>query len=151
MGRAYAELGDLEKAAALHKQDLAISREIGNDGGVANALGDLGNVLVSAGKFSLAVKDHREQLQIAEGLAQPREIASALINLAVSLLHVNSYDEARRCAERAISVYRKMNNQIAAEEEKQRLVKAIQTIEDEQSQADLLLWAQEFTPKTNAD
>jgi hypothetical protein len=112
----------------------------------SDTLGDLGNVRVRAGKFSLAVKDHREQLQMAEGLAQPREIANALMNLAVSLVHVKSYNEALSHAERAILAYRKMGNRIAEEEGKQRLVEAVQTTGDEQSRAELRLWAEEFPP-----
>src|SRR5271157_1376675 len=73
--------GHFEKAADLHKRDLEIAREIGNERGVANALGELGNALVALGKVAEGRVYHLEQLQLAETLSQPREIANALVNL----------------------------------------------------------------------
>jgi hypothetical protein len=82
-------MGRPKQAADYHRQDLAISKGMFNARGEANALGDLGNALPDLCRTSEALRYHRKQLRISETTNQPGEVAQALVNLSISLLHVN--------------------------------------------------------------
>jgi hypothetical protein len=120
----------------LHKRDLEIARELRNERGVANALGELGNALVALGKVAEGRGYHLEQVQLAETLSQPREIANALVNLAVSLIRSGESGGAPELLERAFNLFQTIGNSAAEVEANQRLASAFEWIGDRRSAAD---------------
>lgn len=66
LGQAYQDMARPKDAAQMHKQALAISREISDPVGEAGALGGLGNALLDLHEVPQALTCHRDQLRLAE-------------------------------------------------------------------------------------
>ena len=64
-------------------------------------------------KSRKALGYHREQLRTAETINQPEEIAQALVNLSISLLHVNMAADAVARRDQAVTIYEQIGNRAA--------------------------------------
>ena len=62
-------------AAARFQESLAIKRRIGNEGGAASSLGELGKLLMDAGRYQEAIAAFNETLEIDQRSGNPVEIA----------------------------------------------------------------------------
>jgi tetratricopeptide (TPR) repeat protein len=73
--------GDYSTARTLHEESLTISREIGDQSGIAGSLGCLGIVAHYEGDYPAARTLHENSLAISEAICDRRSIAGSLINL----------------------------------------------------------------------
>ena len=62
----YDLLGDYAKAIEYHTQDLAVAKEVGDQGGEGRAYANLGIAYKSQGDFSKAIEYHTQHLSIAK-------------------------------------------------------------------------------------
>jgi len=85
LGAAYDSLRQYQKSIECHHQSLEICREIGDRGGEAISLGNLGNAYDSLGQYQRAIEFHQQSLDIKREIGDRGGEALALQNLAVSL------------------------------------------------------------------
>jgi non-specific serine/threonine protein kinase len=75
--------GDLERAAALHQESLAVRQALGDPHSIAISLNSLANVAVDRGDYDAARALHEDNLALRRELRDDRGIAIALNNLSV--------------------------------------------------------------------
>jgi non-specific serine/threonine protein kinase len=75
--------GDLERAAALHQESLAVRQALGDAHSIAISLNSLANVAVDRGDYDAARALHEDNLALRRELGDDRGIAIALNNLSV--------------------------------------------------------------------
>ncbi len=73
--------GRLEKAVALHREAVAIWRQVGSDAGLADELNDLGFHLYALGEYDEAMRCLREALTLAHQTGLRQAEAFSLVNL----------------------------------------------------------------------
>jgi len=98
---ADAEQGLMELRAAVEA-----SRRVGNLYAEADALGNLGNAWLSAGRFDEAGPAFQEGLELCERMADRQELIFAELNLATVQFHRGRWPEARERCERALALAR---------------------------------------------
>jgi tetratricopeptide (TPR) repeat protein len=112
--------GDYERADALHRESLALSRERGDKTGIARALGNLGVVAFDRGDDDQATILLEESLSLAREIGDQLLIATALNDLGIvahkrrdlvraELLYLESLDVRRRTASGS-EIARSLNN-----------------------------------------
>ena len=103
--------GDYVEARALHGESLAISRQLGDQQGIANALHNLGNVALNQGDYAAARALYEESLTTRRQLGDQQGIAMALNNLGFVALNQGDYAEARALQEESLTLYRQLGDQ----------------------------------------
>jgi non-specific serine/threonine protein kinase len=86
--------GDLERAASLHRESLAVRQVLGDRHGIAISLNSLANVAVDRGDYSAARALHEDSLALRRELGDGRGIAVALNNLSVIARDQGEWDRA---------------------------------------------------------
>jgi predicted ATPase/DNA-binding SARP family transcriptional activator/Tfp pilus assembly protein PilF len=109
-GRMAGPLGDYASARAYHEQSLSIYREIGDRSGIANALGNLGDVVYSQGDYVSARTYYEEGLSIYQEIGDRSGIAAALNALGLVAGSQGDYASARTYYEQSLSIYREIGN-----------------------------------------
>jgi non-specific serine/threonine protein kinase len=103
--------GDYPVAEALHKESLAIRRELGDQGGIALALGSLGVVAGERGNYDAARALQEESLAIQRQTGDRASVAMVLSNLSEVAYHQGDRVTARTRAEESLAIYRELDNQ----------------------------------------
>jgi predicted ATPase/DNA-binding SARP family transcriptional activator len=98
--------GDYASAKALWQEGLAIWRELGDDEGVARALGDLASVYDLEGDPEQAIPAYEESAALLRRLGLDYELGTVLSNLGVCLMGQARLDEAAALYEEAIELCR---------------------------------------------
>ncbi len=103
--------GDYSTARRLQEEGLAIYREMGDRGGIASAVIDLGAVDFDQGDFQAARVRFEEGLAIQRGLRNAQGIAGALHNLGAVANACGDNDAAWKFLEEGLSIYRELGDQ----------------------------------------
>jgi CHAT domain-containing protein/Tfp pilus assembly protein PilF len=110
LGTAYKNLGDYDRALALHEQSLARKRELGDRSEQAKTLSNIGLVHWSRGRCGDAVARFDEAARIFEELGQTEFLASVLNNRGLCLDTLGRFDESRAAYGRALALHREHDN-----------------------------------------
>jgi tetratricopeptide (TPR) repeat protein len=102
IGRVYSQAGQYEQAEHVYRQSLAIEVQQKNLAGEASSLTELGNLYNWMGRFEEAVKCYQQATDIAVKLQDQRNEGRDRNNLAVALIKLQRFDEARLELLRAI-------------------------------------------------
>ena len=101
---------DYRAAQALLEESLAISRELGDRGGIAQSLNNLGNVAIEQGDYPAARALYEESLAIRRELGDRRGIASVLGNLGIVAYERGDFAAARTLSEDALAISRELGD-----------------------------------------
>jgi len=99
--------GNLDGAKRMHEDALAIRREIGHKGGMAQSILNIGDVLVSKGDLKEAKKTVRKSLALSRRTGDRMQISTALQNLAGIAADQGDLGRARKTYEKALTIGRK--------------------------------------------
>jgi non-specific serine/threonine protein kinase len=102
---------DYPAAGALHRESLAIRRALGDQGGIALALGSLGVVAGERGNYDDARALQEESLAIQRELGDLASVAMVLSNLGEVAYRQGDCVTARARLEEGLAIYRKLGNQ----------------------------------------
>jgi predicted ATPase/DNA-binding SARP family transcriptional activator len=102
--------GDLDRALALHQENLVRRRGLGDRWGEAMSLNSLGWVAIAAGKSEQAQKLLEEGLAIVRELGDQRSIAMLRFSLAQMAQEQRNYSRMIAYAADALQIYRILNN-----------------------------------------
>lgn len=105
--------GDYTSARALFEESLTIRRELGDQEGIAQSLGNLGNVAHEQGDYASARTRLEESLAIRRVLGERRSIAAALGNLGNVALDQGDSTSARALYEESLGIFRELGDQQA--------------------------------------
>jgi tetratricopeptide (TPR) repeat protein len=94
----------------MHEDALAIRREIGDRGGMAQSLLNIGDVLVPKGDFKSARKNVQESLALSRKTGDGLGISTALQNLAGIVADQGDLTEAKRTYERVLAIRREIGD-----------------------------------------
>jgi non-specific serine/threonine protein kinase len=103
--------GDLDGAVRLHRESLAMERELGEARMIATSLRDLGDLATAQRRFDEARAYLEEALVLHEEHGEPWEITHALLGLADLELAEARYERAYELAERALDAARSAANE----------------------------------------
>ena len=104
MGVMAERQGDYALEHTLHKESLAIRRELGDKVGIAQSLNGLGNVALYQGDYASARTLHEESLAIRRELGDKWGIALSLSNLAVVASKQGDYASAGTLLEEGLAI-----------------------------------------------
>lgn len=102
LGIVHRQAGQYEQAERAYRQGLSISVQQQDAAGEADVLNELGNLYGDMGRLEDAVRCYRQGVDIHVNLQDQRKEGGARNNLAIPLLNLGLYDEARRELVRAI-------------------------------------------------
>ena len=98
----HQETGSLDAAEQAYQQSLAIKMRQGNHQGAAATLNQLGNVYSSMGRSEESVRFYRDAIEVAVEIGDLKNEGFRRNNVALELIQLARYDEARREIVRAI-------------------------------------------------
>jgi non-specific serine/threonine protein kinase len=98
--------GDLERAARLHTQSIALRRTLGGRREIAIALNSLANVAVERGDYVAARRLYEESLALRRDLQDKRAIAVTLNNLSVIARDLGEWQRAATLSEESGGLFR---------------------------------------------
>jgi predicted ATPase/class 3 adenylate cyclase len=101
--------GDVDGARTFCEESLALSRQLGDRGGVARALHELGETATAEEKFDSAVELFEEA--IAVGRAAGSNAAGSVGNLGYVALLQGDYERARVLSEEALELFRERGHE----------------------------------------
>lgn len=112
LGLVAESLGDLDQAIVVHRQGLALRRELDNPRRMAIALGNLGDVELYYQPAALeqAIAHFKESLSIYQSLADQRGSADMLVSLADAALFQNDYERAAAQFRQSLILYGQIAN-----------------------------------------
>src|SRR5215207_1795180 len=110
LGSAAYVCGDHERAARLCEESLALSREAGDERGVASSLLQLGNVSSDLGDHERAETFYEEGLALSRELDDKALLASALISVGAEYLLQGGHERGAMLNEEAAGLYRERGN-----------------------------------------
>ncbi|MDQ3011405.1 MAG: tetratricopeptide repeat protein, partial [Acidobacteriota bacterium] len=102
IGIVHKKAGQFEQAEHAYRQSLAIKVQQKNQAGEASSLGELGNLYLEMGRLEEAVKCYRQAADIDVRLQNQGKEGLRRNNLALTLIRLERYPEARRELHRAI-------------------------------------------------
>ncbi|MCD6056913.1 MAG: adenylate/guanylate cyclase protein [Thermomicrobiales bacterium] len=103
--------GDWDTATRLHEESLEISRQIGDQRGVAWSLNNLGVVAINRGDYTRAHSLLLENLAVAERADETASIATALNDLGLIAHSRQDYDEATSLWTRSLALFRTLGDE----------------------------------------
>jgi predicted ATPase/class 3 adenylate cyclase len=103
--------GDWDTATSLHEESLEISRQIGDQHGVAWSLNNLGVVAISRGDDTRAQALLEENLAVAEQVHDTASIATALNDLGLVAHSRQDYDQATSLWTRSLAHFRTLGDE----------------------------------------
>lgn len=101
---------DLEQAATLGEDSLAISRTLGDATGIAVRLNNLGNVMREWSEYGRATGLYEESLTLDRNLGNTLGIAITLNNLGSTARHQGDYDRAMALHEESLALRREVGD-----------------------------------------
>jgi tetratricopeptide (TPR) repeat protein len=102
VGMVYSKMGQFEQAERAYRQSLAMKVQQKDLAGEASSLGELGTLYGRLGRLEEAAKCYRQAVDICVRLKNENDEGLLRNNLALALLLMQQYDEARRELLRAI-------------------------------------------------
>jgi tetratricopeptide (TPR) repeat protein len=108
------ELGEFDKARAVHEENLARARALGNVRIVGTTLGALGEYDIREGKVAAAMPKLTEAFGIFRDLGHPFEIAVELCRFAWALARAGYGDAAAQVFSRSLLMYEEIGAEAPA-------------------------------------
>jgi tetratricopeptide (TPR) repeat protein len=108
MGSVHVLTGDYPAAAASHQQALALSRDLGDLLGQAEALNRLGELSSRTSATSQAREHHTQALAITRDISALPEEARALEGIGQAYLRDGTYGEGLDCLQQALTIYQRI-------------------------------------------
>ncbi|MEX1191597.1 MAG: tetratricopeptide repeat protein [Brumimicrobium sp.] len=102
--------GEFNEAIHYYKKGLKIQKEIDNDSGVANSLGNIGLLYKEQGNYAKAIDYYMQSLSIEKKINDEKNIAASLNNIGVIYLEQNDYDKALKYYFESLEMQRKINH-----------------------------------------
>lgn len=96
IGMVYRRMQAYEAAEQAYRESLAIESRLGNTAGIAASLAELGSLYDDWGKLEQAVVFKRQALDSCRQLGDQMREGRHRYNIAISLIRLQRYDEARR-------------------------------------------------------
>jgi predicted ATPase/class 3 adenylate cyclase/Tfp pilus assembly protein PilF len=103
--------GDWDTATCFHDESLRISRQIGDQHGVAWSLNNLGVVAINQGDHTRAQALLEENLAVAEEAHDTADVATALNDLGLIAHSRHDYDQATALWTRSLTLFRTLGNE----------------------------------------
>jgi predicted ATPase len=103
--------GDRERAERWHEEGLAISRRLGDMGGIAWSLNNLGVVAINRGDLARARDLLEEHLSVADAAGDTAGVATALMDLGQIAHHEGNHDRAQNLFTRSLELFRELGNE----------------------------------------
>ena len=103
--------GEFDTATRLHEESLEISRQIGDQRGVAWSLNNLGVVAVSQGDYARAQVLLEENLAVAEEAEETASVATALNDLGLIAHSRQDYQRAAALWTRGLALFRALGDE----------------------------------------
>jgi predicted ATPase len=111
LGAAARNDGDPAEARSRFEDALLRFRSLGDDLGAAQALAQLGNLVVTQGEHELGRELHQESLALRMAADEARGIGLSLLSMAVADTHGGEYDRAIKSAEQALALFDRTGDQ----------------------------------------
>lgn len=105
---------DYARAETLIEEALPISRQIGDQSGVAKALNGLGEIAEDRGDFARATSLHQQALEIYQNTGLRRNSAGSLNKLAIVAYYQGDYETATTLWEESVQIYNELEDHWAA-------------------------------------
>lgn len=109
-GIKFWENGDLEKAISLLQKSVSANQLLHNENALHNLYNNIGMIYTDKEDYESALMYFRKSLSILEKRNDPKEIASELINISISLQSVNRHYEAIEHANKSIELSKLVND-----------------------------------------
>ncbi len=110
LGRAYHELGQVERAIEFHEKALTIDHEIGDHQGEERDLGNLGLVYHDLGQVEQAIEFYKQALAIDREIGDRRGEETNLGNLGRAYHDLGRVERAIELYERALAIDREIGD-----------------------------------------
>jgi predicted ATPase/DNA-binding CsgD family transcriptional regulator len=105
-------MGDLDLVEALCKESLALSRELDDKAGIADALTGLGHLTMDRGNLDAASSLIEEAISLAREMDDEWRVASGLHDLALMRLERGEYVKARAMYEECLADFRELGDKV---------------------------------------
>jgi predicted ATPase/DNA-binding SARP family transcriptional activator len=126
-GALHMKLGDLAAARARFEQSLALSRELGDQPGMAAALNTLGIVAHQQGNYPTARALYEQSLALCRALGDRRGIANLLNNLGIMAHFGGEYAAAWALHEESLALRRELGDRRGVASSLENLGRAAQS------------------------
>ncbi len=110
LGYAQTILGNLDKARDCFERSLMVSEAMGDPGGEATALNNIGAVFERKGEYANAQEFYERSLAIRQKMGGAQEIVEALNNVAGALYWQKRWDEALVTFQRVLDMHNVIGN-----------------------------------------
>jgi len=102
--------GDFPAAEENYARALALAKELGNQGKIAQVLNNLGIVCWKEGKYSQSLEYLSEALKIREQVGDDEDIAQTYENIGIVYYSIGEYETALEHFGNALQLWRKLEN-----------------------------------------
>jgi len=103
-------VGDLDRDEALAGQGLEISRELGDERGIAGSLAALGLAARSRGRHDESRRAYEESVAILRGLGESSQLAEVLGRLSTTALQEGDFVAAQAAGQESHDLFRKLGD-----------------------------------------
>ena len=103
-------VGDLDRDEALAGQGLQISRELGDERGIAGSLAALGLAARSRGRYDESRRAYEESVAILRGLGERSQLGEVLGRLSTTALQVGDFVAAQAAGQESLDLCRKLGD-----------------------------------------
>jgi tetratricopeptide (TPR) repeat protein/transcriptional regulator with XRE-family HTH domain len=104
--------GHWDQSAGLHRAALAAARQVGDQGGQAGALNELGSLQRVTADYPAAATSHRQALELYRGLGDRLGQASALDHLGLVQRVTGDFPAAAASHQQALALYRDLGHRV---------------------------------------
>ncbi len=112
LGVVVSDMGDYAEAIRLHRECLALRRELGDRVGIASSLINLATALVDQGDDTQTVQLLSEALAISREFNDARRMGAVLTNLGAAARRAGRLDEERAYYRQALAVHRESGHRL---------------------------------------
>ncbi len=110
-GRLNALLGDIDDASVCYEESLAAYQELGDEGGVASSLNELGVLASDRGKFDRATELYAKSLAIRSAIGDRRGVSDCLMNQAIVAQRQGDLAASRSLLEESLAMRRDLGDE----------------------------------------
>ncbi|HEY67727.1 MAG TPA: tetratricopeptide repeat protein [Thermoflexia bacterium] len=112
LGFTYRILGEYDRAAAYHRDSLALREQLGDQAGIAKTCNNLAIVSWRQGDYEQAIAYYQRSLAIGEKIGQVAAVAWVYNNLGLIYRDQGKYDQAIDFYQRALTIHERIGDQL---------------------------------------
>jgi len=105
IGASFQVRGNYVKAIEAYQQCLKIMEELGDNRGIASAMGNIGSLYIDLKEFSKALGYQMRCLKLVQQIGNIEGVASSLNNISIIYTGLKDYDQAVSYAEKSLDMY----------------------------------------------